>query len=251
MQMTLLSEGFPGKMVQGYMGWSSVVLIRQAGKNILFDTGGIDLRVDLPPYVLAAGVNPVDVHYLVVSHFHVDHVYNYDYFPNAEILLHQDEIAYARKGQDPWQPHFIFENIEKSGRLRSLREGDTIVPGVSAIHLPGHTPGCVGLVLEDEALPLTVVAGDAIKTLAEMATGRAAMTVAPEQTFASVKKVKDFAKQVVPGHDRVLRIEEDRVTAISAARRTIVVPPDVVDRDKPRYLELTLEQSWLPFGNGL
>ena len=251
MKMTMISEGFPGKMLQGYMGWSSSVLVQKEGKNILFDTSGIDMRVDLVPRVEKAGVKPEDVHYLAISHFHLDHIYNYDYFPNAEIVMHEDEIAYARKGEDPWQPHHMLEPVEKSGRLRSVREGESLIPGVSVIHLPGHTPGCMGLVLEDPALPLTVIAGDAIKTLAEMATGRAAMTSAPEQTFASVRKVRSFAKQVVPGHDRVLRIEEDRVVAAVAARRTIVVPPDVIDRGAPRYLELTLEQSWLPFAEGL
>ncbi|MDR1659846.1 MAG: hypothetical protein LBR94_05835, partial [Desulfovibrio sp.] len=66
----------------------------------------------------------------------------------------------------------------------------------------------------------------------------------------SIKKVKSFAKQVVPGHDRLLGIERDRVVALRPARRTLVVPAGVVDQE-PRKLELTLEQTWLPFSNGL
>ncbi len=251
MRMTLISEGFPGKMTSGYMGWSSVVLVEHAGKTILFDTGGTDKRVDLCPAIRAAGVKPESVDFLAVSHFHLDHIYNYDYFPRAEILLHRDEIAYARKGQDPWQPHHLLEPVEKTGRLRGVTEGESLIPGVSVIHLPGHTPGCMGLVLEDAALPLTVLAGDAIKTIVEMATGKAPMTVAPEATFASVKKVREFARQVIPGHDRPLRLDENGVTALAAARRTLIVPEDIVDRGKPRFLELTLEPTQLPFANGL
>jgi glyoxylase-like metal-dependent hydrolase (beta-lactamase superfamily II) len=249
--MRVICEGFPGKMANGYMGWSSVVLVEQREKKILFDTGGIDKRVDLCPDLLAAGAHPEEIDYLVISHFHLDHIYNYDYFPNAEIILHSDELAYARKGEDPWQPHHLLAPVEKTGRLRCVRGGETLASGISVIHLPGHTPGCMGLVLEDPALPLTVLAGDAIKTIAEMATGKAPMTSAPEQTYASVKKVRSFARQVVPGHDRLLVLEKDRVMARVAARRTIIIPPDIVDRGKERRLELTLEQTWLPFCNGL
>lgn len=67
----------------------------------------------------------------------------------------------------------------------------------------------------------------------------------------SVKRVKAIAERVIPGHDRVLRIEKDRVVAQNGARRTIIVPENVVDIGAPRYLELTLEPTCLPFSNGL
>jgi glyoxylase-like metal-dependent hydrolase (beta-lactamase superfamily II) len=251
MRIELISEGFPGKMINGYMGWSSIIFVEHQGKQILFDAGGIDKRVDLCPQIIAAGGDPRKIDYLVISHFHLDHIYNYDHFPNAEILMYTDEIAYAREGKDPWQPHHMLESIEKSNRLRSVVEGEMFMPGISFIHLPGHTPGCMGLVLEDPSVPTTVLAGDAIKTIVEMATGKAPMTVAPEATFNSVKRVKEIAERVIPGHDRVLRIEKDRVVALNAARRTIIVPENVVDIGTPRYLELTLEPTSLPYSNGL
>jgi glyoxylase-like metal-dependent hydrolase (beta-lactamase superfamily II) len=250
MRMDLLFSGFPGKLSDGYLGWSSVALVRSEGRNILFDTGGFDRRVNLCPAIEATGLKPDDIHIVVCSHFHADHVNNLDYFTKAEVLLHEDEIPYARKGQDPWQPPCMLEPLEKSGRLRGVKEGERLASGVSVIHLPGHTPGCMGLLLEDEGMPPTVLAGDAVKNLAEMASGAVAMTREPERTYASIKKVKSFAEQVVPGHDRLLRIERDRVVALQPSRRTLVVPAGVVDQE-PRKLELTLEQSWLPFSNGL
>lgn len=247
MRIEIVSQGFPGKMTTGYMGWSSVVFIEQQGRNILFDTGGTDLRVDLCPRLASLGVRPEDIDCLVVSHFHLDHVYNYDYFTRAEIVLHEAEIAYAKEGRDPWQPHHMLAPILESGRLRGAREGEILAPGVFTLHLPGHTPGCLGLVLEDPAIPTTLVAGDAIKTIAEMATGRAPMTTDARATLRSVRKAKAMAKRVIPGHDRVLRLEEDRVVAETAARRTIVIPPDVVDNGTARTLELTLEPTWLAY----
>ncbi|WP_337998279.1 MBL fold metallo-hydrolase [Oleispirillum naphthae] len=250
MKITPLFQGFPGKMTTGYLGWSSVVLFEQDGRKVLFDTGGIDKRVDLCRDLHAVGVSEDEIDILVVSHFHVDHVYNFDYFRNAEILLHVNEIAYAEEGKDPWQPSYMLDAIKRTGRLRGIEDGSMVIPGLTALHLPGHTPGCIGLAAQADDGTLTVATGDAVKTLAEMATGRAPMTIDAEATLKSVKRVRALASTVIPGHDRMLRIERDRVVAVSPTTRTIVIPAGVADPEQPRTIELRLEPTSLPFGFG-
>lgn len=245
MRMEMVFRGFPGKMHTGYMEWSAVVLVEADGKTILFDAGGTGKRVTILPRLLELGVRPEDVDILALSHFHSDHVYNFDYFPNAVILLHEAEIAYAEQGRDPWQPPFFFAGIKATGRLQSVREGDSLAGGVDVFSLPGHTPGCMGLLLESPDMPRTMLAGDAVKNLWELATGGAAMSLDQKATSRSIMKVRDVAERVIPGHDRMLALEKDRVVAVTAARETIVVPAGVVDPE-PRCLELTLEPTWLP-----
>lgn len=245
MRVETVFSGFPGKLLSGYMEWSAVIFVACEGKKILFDTGGTGKRADLCPRLAALGVAPEEIDLLVISHFHSDHVYNFQYFSNASILMHEEEMAYAQKGEDPWQPPFFYDAVKATGRLQGVREGQELASGVSVLHLPGHTPGCMGLLLTDQGMPATVLAGDAVKNIVELATGGAAMSIDQEATRKSIQKVRSVAERVIPGHDRILHLEKDRVVAASAARETIVVPAGVVDKEQ-RRLELTLEPTWLP-----
>ena len=47
MAVSLLLTGFPGSMDRGWLGWSTVVLLKQGKKNILFDTGNYNDRAQL------------------------------------------------------------------------------------------------------------------------------------------------------------------------------------------------------------
>ena len=245
MRVETVFSGFPGKLLSGYMEWSAVVFIEAGGKKILFDTGGTGKRADLCPRLAALGVKPEDINLLALSHFHSDHVYNFQYFSNAAICMHEAEMAYAQQGDDPWQPPFFYDAIKATGRLQGVREGQELAPGVGVLHLPGHTPGCMGLLLTAAGMPATVLAGDAVKNIVELATGGAAMSIDQDATRKSIQKVRSVAERVIPGHDRTLLLEKDRVVAATAARETIVVPAGVVDTEA-RRLELTLEPTWLP-----
>jgi len=253
MSITRIFTGFPGTLVAGYMEWSTCVLIQLLGKNILFDTGGTGRRVHLCPKLAYCGLRPEDVDILCISHFHSDHIYNFDYFTNAAILLHTAEIAYIEEnltnGGDPWQPLFLYAPLKESGRLKGVKEGDVVAPGASIVHLPGHTPGSMGLLLEDGSIPATLLAGDAVKNIAELASGRAPMSKNEEATASSIRKARSIAQHIIPGHDRPLLVEKDCIRALEAARETIIVPANVVDTDAVRRLELTLEPSTLPILN--
>jgi len=253
MKITRIFSGFPGTLVAGYMEWSSCILVQVSGKNILFDTGGTGRRVHICPKLADCELSPEDVDILCISHFHSDHIYNFDYFTKASVLLHTAEIAYIEenltKRADPWQPLLLYAPLVESGRLKASQEGDVVAPGASIVHLPGHTPGSMGLLLEDSSMPITLLAGDAVKNIAELASGRAPMSKNEEATANSIRKARSIARCIIPGHDRPLLVEKDCIHAQEAARETIIVPANVVDKDTVRRLELTLEPTSLPILN--
>ncbi|MDR3566169.1 MAG: MBL fold metallo-hydrolase [Negativicutes bacterium] len=247
MRLELVFQGFPGKLASGYMGWSTVMYLEAGGKKVLWDTGGPGKRNDIGNRLSALGVQPTDIEILIMSHFHEDHVYNFDLFPQAEMVLHRKEAEWVESGIYDWpQAIGLYSGVKNSGRLRLVSGDEEILPGVQTIHLPGHTPGCMGLVLRGDDMPTTVLAGDAVKNIAELATGKAAMSLDPQATMESIAKVRNIAKIVMPGHDRKLEIQSDRIVALSTIRETIVIPAGVVDRDKPHYFELVIEPTWLP-----
>ncbi|MHB1654221.1 MAG: MBL fold metallo-hydrolase [Desulfitobacteriaceae bacterium] len=246
MKTELIFQGFPGKLTTGYMGWSSVVYIETKGIKILFDTAGAGRRSNIRSRLEECGVRAKEIDILVLSHFHEDHVYNLDYFTKARIMLHAKEAEWVESDPDAWAvPKFLYPILVATNRLELICEDQEIAPGVSTLFTPGHTPGGMSLILTDKDIPTTVVAGDAVKNLTELATGKVAMSWNNDISAQSIDKIRDIAEIVIPGHDRILMLTQDRVIATTALHETIIIPPGVVDKDKERYLELVVEPTWL------
>ena len=92
MKYELVFPGFPGRMTSGTLGWGAMVYIEHGSHKIMFDTAGPGKRIEVLQRLQEVDIDPSKIDYLVLSHFHYDHVYNYDYFPNSRILMHQNEI---------------------------------------------------------------------------------------------------------------------------------------------------------------
>lgn len=247
MRIEMIVQGFPGKRLSGSLAWSSVTYIETGKHKILFDTGGPNVRATVCKHLQSIGVRPDEITMLVISHFHDDHVRNFDYFPQAEILLHALEATWAKSGPDDFAfPQHLFPAIQQTGRLRLIHNDCEIAPGAATIHIPGHTPGSMGLVLSPADRPVTILAGDAIKNMAELASGKVDKSEDPLSSTRSIKKVRDIAGVVIPGHDRILAVTDDKIVALTSARQTLVIPDGVANHEGPRYLELTIEQTSLP-----
>ena len=103
----------------------------------------------------AAGLRPEDVDAVLMTHMHGDHVaglYDGDrsVFPNAEMIVSEAERAFwdapeqlseLQRGQlDMARKGFATH----AGRTTIANPGAEVVPGITMVALPGHTPGHVG-----------------------------------------------------------------------------------------------------------
>jgi glyoxylase-like metal-dependent hydrolase (beta-lactamase superfamily II) len=77
------------------------------------------------------------IDWVINTHGHFDHVGgNWAIDPSGErILIHPDDIPWVDEAY-PGHPPFV----------RALHEGDTPIPSLRALHLPGHSRGSVALV---------------------------------------------------------------------------------------------------------
>lgn len=129
----------------------NVLLAQIGGETVLVDTGqGGDLLASLGH----AGIDPAEISQVVITHCHGDHVMGLMHadapaFPNATYVM-------ARAEMDYWQPKLhsdaarlrpLIAMMEEKG-LRLIDMDETIMPGLTAVPLPGHTPGHIGLLIE-------------------------------------------------------------------------------------------------------
>ncbi|MCK4792857.1 MAG: N-acyl homoserine lactonase family protein [Desulfobacteraceae bacterium] len=160
------------------------------------------------------GLSPLDIDFVIFTHLHWDHCFNLDYFPRATFLVQKKELEYAvdplpfpdkkaygvgiPEAQPPWMQVF--------GRIITLDGDQEILQGIQVIHLPGHTPGFQGVVVETEEGPWAI-AGDTVP-LYENWEGNDTVDHLPggvyqslDDYYSSLKKLERYGDKILSGHD--------------------------------------------------
>lgn len=207
-EIDILVHGFPGKSVcHGPLGFSTIALVRHRDRLALVDVGGFGQRLLLQDRLSELGLTPADVTDVLLTHSHYDHAINWLLFPNANIVISQDELKWAL--EQPWGETFVPElyvrELRQSPRLREVATGDEVFTGIRTYLTPGHTPGSLIFVLEAGERDI-VFTGDACKNRAELVSRAADMTYDKDVTRASIENIWQFWSRrpgsiLVPGHD--------------------------------------------------
>ncbi len=130
----------------------------------LIDAGGAgmgDTLGKLPENLAAAGYSPEQIKSLIITHLHPDHIggaapNGVAAFPNAEMVLtgaehgfwtNPDIKAGAPDDAKPFFDMAVGAVNAYSDRLRLIKGGDDVAPGVTTVDLPGHTPGHCGFMI--------------------------------------------------------------------------------------------------------
>ncbi len=197
----ILVPGSSVALENGFIGWSSIVLVEADGTRILHDCGHHVTRTALIASLNARDLEPGDIDILFLSHLHFDHVLNFDLFPKARVMVSEPEWTYADSPheKDIFVPGFIKKALELAD-LEIFSGAPELAPGVATLFAPGHTPGLHGLAFEAGGQRI-IIAGDAIKTAHELYSGKAAMEFDPKlRGSATITSIRDNADRIVPGH---------------------------------------------------
>ena len=137
----------------------NVLVLNQAGKTIVFDTGMGGLKLfgpttgQLMKTLRQAGIQPKDVDAVVMSHAHIDHCGGImaddgtRNFPNAQFYITQADYDFWTDQQKVGEKSKVFwETATKNlvpnrDRMHFIRDGEEFLPGIHAILAPGHTVG--------------------------------------------------------------------------------------------------------------
>jgi len=218
----IVVQGFPGKSVcHGGLGWSTIALLRGAGRVALIDVGAFSYRKLLVERLAARGLAPVDVTDVLITHSHYDHSLNWVMFPRAKVHIGAEELAWA--AQEPFGltvvPELYVRELAASPQLHCVRAGEEVLPGIAVYAAPGHTPGhllfVVGGVDRD-----VIFTGDSAKNRAELMSRQADSSYDMAVTRRSIDLIFELWRKrpgnvVVPGHDM----------------------PMVLERGEPRYID--------------
>jgi glyoxylase-like metal-dependent hydrolase (beta-lactamase superfamily II) len=138
----------------------NTTLVDTGDKLVLIDAGcGVDKFQNTNGRLLgrlaSAGYAPDDVDMILFTHFHFDHLWGISdgknaslQFPSAEFVASETEVAFWSDPELPGkvsakqQPAVTQTNLKlASPRLRQIKAGAEVTPGVTTLDTAGHTPG--------------------------------------------------------------------------------------------------------------
>jgi glyoxylase-like metal-dependent hydrolase (beta-lactamase superfamily II) len=154
----------------------NTLVLNQGGRVTLIDTGNGDMGAPTSGRWMenfrAAGFDPAQVNTVIISHFHGDHINGLRLkngtavFPKAEVMVPAAEWAFwmddARMNQAPEAMKGAFQGARRvfgpiANDVKRYEMDKEVVPGLTAIAAPGHTPGHTAYMLSSGSGKLMIM----------------------------------------------------------------------------------------------
>ncbi len=157
-------------------------------------------------------LTPEDIDVVIHTHLHSDHCENDYKCSNARFYIHEQEL-HAITDPHPldyrYVEDFIFE-IREAGQIEVVRKDQELLPGISVLHTPAHTPGGMTVFIDTEKGRAAITGFCVIKENFEPPVQIRAMEmeVIPPGTninsyeaYDMMLKVRDMADIIIPLHE--------------------------------------------------
>ena len=192
----------PGKVTD------SCYLIRDGDQLMIWDTGlplatlkeplqqnGMTaaLTSSLADQLAKGGIKPADIDVVGISHMHGDHTGQAAQFPQARLLIGRADYEQTAGKDDPFGP---WRGDQSKVTLVTNDRTDVFGDGkVIALHLPGHTPGHLALLVNLASGPVLLTGDLYHSTIAREKRALPGFNTSKPETLASMDKFEALAKQ--------------------------------------------------------
>jgi len=187
----------------------SCYLIRRGDRELIWDTGFpsafkggsrdlgelvATLDRTIAEQLQQLGLKPTDIDVVGISHMHADHTGQAAEFPQARLVIGKGDFEQTKGKDDPFGPWRT-----DSRRLTLVSGGDTDIFGdgsVVALHLPGHTPDHLALLVKLESGPVLLTGDLYHSTEAREKRGVPPFNTSRDQTLDSMDRFEKLAREL-------------------------------------------------------
>ncbi|XP_030285627.1 metallo-beta-lactamase domain-containing protein 1 [Sparus aurata] len=187
--VSVLKVGYCIPQPDGTFRADGTITLITGPKIILVDTGGPWDRDFLKATLKDRGLEPGDVHLVVCTHGHSDHVGNLSLFPTAVIV-----VGYDISEGDTYRPNRMAE-----GQAYTIDEHVSVVPS------PGHMGQDVSVQVKGTSAGTVLVAGDLFERCSDEDSWKdLSMNTAVQEV--SRQEALRTADVIIPGHGLPFRV---------------------------------------------
>jgi glyoxylase-like metal-dependent hydrolase (beta-lactamase superfamily II) len=231
MQVTSRVYQLSGPLGTGVMG-ANVYLLVGDGLTLV-DTGFWGRARRVLRGVERLGYSPADIRRIIITHHHADHagsLATLKALTGAEVVAHRADAPYldgSLPQPGPCWPRWLGGMVAPLHRfwatapamVETLVDEGSELPGaggMKVLHTPGHTPGSISLLLQQEGV---VIVGDVLVHRFGLKLPTRFFTVDLPQEIRSVRRVADLDFEIVCfGHGKPLR-KDARAAVVRFAER--------------------------------
>jgi glyoxylase-like metal-dependent hydrolase (beta-lactamase superfamily II) len=185
-------------LLTGYFKWlrpnvcqasCTVSLIIDGKDKIIVDTGTKNNERELVKALARYKVKPSEINYIIITHYHTDHLENLGLFKNAQSL----NISEMKKND-------IFELSEEL----LVKGKQQLTPNVELMATPGHTNECLCVLVKTNK-GIIAIAGDLfVKKQVEKG-----IFVENQKLWEqSRQKILKLADYILPGHGPMFKVQK-------------------------------------------
>jgi glyoxylase-like metal-dependent hydrolase (beta-lactamase superfamily II) len=202
---------------------SNSYVIRGQRKNVLIDPGMRAFFPDMKTALKQIGLSPRDLHLIILTHEHFDHIGATTYFAGSAVIAAHRLAANKIELQDEfvtWLEHV--DGLTRPFHAEIwLEDGAVIDVGtysLRVVHTPGHTSGCVCLYEAGEKVLFTgdtVFSGGALSVISS--SGSISDYICSLQRLSALK-----VGELYPGHGPVSEDPEGDILRALGRARTLM-----------------------------
>jgi len=151
------------RLPQPYQMSSTPIYVQTGDQRVLIDVGSGEGQLPENGHLFAGleaeGIALESIDTVILTHLHMDHfggLCRADEsltFPNAQIYVARAEWTHwLESGKAPAHRVDLLKQVFGlyEGRVHFYESGDVLAPGITALGLPGHTPGHHGMLIESK-----------------------------------------------------------------------------------------------------
>jgi N-acyl homoserine lactone hydrolase len=153
-----------------------------------------------------------DIKMVILTHLHWDHCGGLRFFNHCPILVQKEEYRFAFNPDLFVSPQYMRNHFDFPVNYRLLEGDQVILPGISVIRTPGHTPGHQSLLIKMGSGKFIIISGDVIsveESLKLKITG--SNNWSSQQSMKSIYRLENLSQflnaEIIPSHD-ILRWEK-------------------------------------------
>src|SRR3989338_4764565 len=205
-------------------------LIKTPTEKILVDTGMPDTETShskhypgsyqlpgerIEQVLKIQGVLPEEITKVIFTHLHWDHCQNGLLLPKAKFYVQKKELDFARNPAGTYFRSYDHPSIGLTPEFETypleVVDGDwEVLPGITAMLTPGHSPGHQIVVVETAPGTKYVIAGDAVLCYDNLLPstqqdyvlpGRHKDSAETQQVIEKIITIAGATHRILPGHD--------------------------------------------------